>query len=225
MEKGAAPMGFVPELRVSEIFTSLQGESTWSGIPCVFVRLTGCNLNCRWCDTHYARNEGTLIPLPEVLNEVLSQQVQLVEITGGEPLLQNATPLLAKELLSAGKTVLVETNGACSVRDLPAGIIRILDLKCPSSGESDKICWDNLQWLTTSDEIKFVIADRVDYEWAVAQVDQLNLLQRTNAVLFSPVWGELSPRYLWRWMVEDRLPIRFSLQQHKVVWGPEKTGV
>ncbi len=211
-------------MQITEIYKSIQGESTYAGLPCVFVRTTGCNLRCVWCDTEYAFYGGQKMSLEEVLAKVAEFDCQLVEITGGEPLLQKEVPELARRLLAAGYTVLVETSGERDVSVLDPRVIKIMDLKCPGSGECEKNRWENLEFLTERDEVKFVIKDRRDYDWAVEVVKKYELEKKVR-VLFSPVWGELEPETLARWILEDRLNVRFQIQLHKVIWAPETRGV
>jgi 7-carboxy-7-deazaguanine synthase len=212
-------------LTVNEIFHSIQGESTYAGQPCVFVRLTACDLRCRWCDTTYAFHEGRKMSIDDVVAQVDAYQCPTVEITGGEPLLQpDVHPLMAR-LLADGKTVLIETGGHRSIASVPEGAIRVMDIKCPGSGEAAKNDWSNLALLTRRDQVKFVIADRVDYEFARAIVEREQLVDRCGAVHFSPVHGELSPRQLAEWLLEDRLPVRLQLQLHKFIWDPQTRGV
>ena len=206
-------------LVVNEIYASIQGESTFAGRPCVFVRLTGCNLRCRWCDTAYAFYEGTRRSVDDVTDEVTGYGLPLVEITGGEPLLQEACATLARRLLDGGKTVLVETSGAQPIDMLPPGTIRIMDIKCPGSGESDQMDWRNLTSLTPRDEVKFVVADHADYVWACATILRFDLTQRCT-VLFSAVHGELSDRELAEWILADKLDARLQLPLHKHIWEP-----
>ena len=212
-------------LTVNEIFHSIQGESTHAGRPCVFVRLTACDLRCRWCDTPYAFHEGRKMSLDEVMADVEARGCDVVEVTGGEPLLQPDVYPLMQRLLDSGKTVLIETGGHRSIADVPAGVIRIMDVKCPGSGESAHNNFDNLAHLTRQDEVKFVIADRGDYEFARDLVKHEKLIDRVNAVLFSPVHGELDPKLLSEWVIADRLPVRVQLQMHKYIWSPTTRGV
>jgi 7-carboxy-7-deazaguanine synthase len=212
-------------LTVNEIFHSIQGESTHAGRPCVFVRLTACDLRCRWCDTPYAFHEGRKMSVDEVVADVEARGCPTVEVTGGEPLLQPDVYPLMQRLLDAGKTVMIETGGHRSIAGVPAGVIRIMDVKCPGSGESDKNDWSNLAHLTTTDEVKFVIADRADYEFARGVVQRENLPARVNAVLLSPVHGELAPKQLSEWVIADRLDVRVQLQVHKYIWSPTTRGV
>jgi len=212
-------------LTINEIFHSIQGESTHTGRPCVFVRLTACDLRCSWCDTPYAFTEGQKMTLDDVLERVEGYGCDLVEITGGEPLLQRDVYPLMEQLLASGKTVMVETGGHRSIKDVPSDVIRIVDVKCPGSGESAKNHWENLDLLSLRDEVKFVIRDRADYEYAKDVVARYGLLDRTAAVLFSPVHGVLDAKDLAAWILEDRVPVRLQLQAHKYIWEPHTRGV
>jgi 7-carboxy-7-deazaguanine synthase len=212
-------------LTINEIFHSIQGESTHSGRPCVFVRLTACDLRCSWCDTPYAFTEGSKMSVDEVVEEVSGFGCNLVELTGGEPLLQKDVYPLMQRLLDAGRTVMVETGGHLSVSKVPADVIRIVDVKCPGSGESARNHWENLAILTPQDEVKFVIRDRTDYEFAREVVAKHDLAGRTAAVLFSPVHDVLTPKELAGWILEDRLTVRLQLQIHKYIWGADVRGV
>lgn len=211
-------------LVVHEIYRSVQGESSFQGLPCTFVRLTGCDLRCAWCDTPQAFYEGTRMDRAAVLAEALSKGPGLVELTGGEPLLQPGAFLLMKELCDAGRTVLVETSGHADISQVDPRVHRIMDLKAPLSGESHRNRWENLPYLTPRDEVKFVLASRGDYEWMRDTIRTRNLADIGCTLLASPVWGELDPKDLIAWLLEDALPVRFNLQIHKVVWG-EKSGV
>jgi 7-carboxy-7-deazaguanine synthase len=212
-------------LTINEIFHSIQGESTHSGRPCVFVRLTACDLRCSWCDTPYAFTEGRKMSLDEVMAQVDAYQCPLVEITGGEPLLQRDVYPLMERLLESGRTVMVETGGHLSIENVPAPVIKIVDVKCPGSNESHRNHWPNLDLVAAHDEIKFVIKDRSDYEFARGIVTGRDLIGRVAAVLFSPVHGVLDARSLAEWILEDRLEVRLQLQAHKFIWGPEVRGV
>lgn len=213
-----------PPLRVTEIFHSIQGESTYVGQPCIFVRLTGCPLRCTWCDTEYSFYGGTTLSIDEILNKVREYGCQLVEVTGGEPLAQpEALPLIAR-LCDAGYTVLIETSGAIDVQPVDQRAKLILDVKCPGSGMTDRMHWPNLDRVTAKDEAKFVLASRADYEWARGIVAQYRLVERCT-VLFSPVFGSLDLRPLAEWILADRLPVRFQLQMHKYIWAPDMRGV
>lgn len=210
-------------LRVTEIFHSIQGESSHAGRPCVFVRLTGCPLRCRWCDTEYAFQGGESLELEEILERVGAFDCSLVEVTGGEPLAQSECPRLLRALADSGYEVLLETSGALSTESVDPRVKTILDLKCPDSGEGGRNLWENLDRLGPHDEIKLVIAGREDYEWAAGVVRSHRLDRWT--VHFSPVWGEVDPGELARWILEDRLPVRMQLQMHKVLFGAETRGV
>jgi 7-carboxy-7-deazaguanine synthase len=212
-------------LTINEIFHSIQGESTHAGRPCVFVRLTACDLRCSWCDTPYAFHEGRKMSVDEVVAQVGAFGCDVVEITGGEPLLQPDVYPLMERLLEQGRTVMLETGGHRSVEQVPAGVIRVIDVKCPGSGESEKNHWPNLGALRPADEVKFVIGDRADYEFARGIVAQHGLAGKCAAVLFSPVHGVLPPKTLAEWILGDRLPVRLQLQAHKYVWGADVRGV
>jgi 7-carboxy-7-deazaguanine synthase len=212
-------------IRVHEIYESIQGESTFAGLPCAFVRLSRCNLRCRWCDTPQAFEGGTQMTLTEVLEAALSFGTPLVELTGGEPLLQPAAIPLLRRLCDAGRTVLLETSGERDISEVDPRVHRIMDLKAPGSDESHRNRWENLEHLTDRDEVKIVLADRADYEWAKHVVEQHHLEDRVRAVLLSPVWGELDPKDLVRWVLEDDLPVRVQIQMHKVIWGADAEGV
>ncbi len=212
-------------LTVNEIFHSVQGESTYAGRPCVFVRLTACDLRCSWCDTPYAFHEGNKQALATVLDQVERFDCPLVEVTGGEPLLQEDVYALMQALIDRGRTVLLETGGHRSTARVPASVVTILDVKCPGSGEAAKNDWSNLERLAPHDEIKFVVLDRADYEYARDVIVRYDLASRAAAVLMSPVHGVLDPRTLSEWMLADRLPARLQLQLHKYIWSPTTRGV
>jgi 7-carboxy-7-deazaguanine synthase len=211
-------------LRVNEIFHSIQGESTHAGRPCVFVRLTGCNLRCVWCDTAYAFHEGRAWTVDDVVDRVGTYGCTLVEVTGGEPLLQSEAIDLMRALLVRGHEVLLETGGSLPIENVPEGVRRIVDVKCPGSGESDRNRWENLDALRPGDELKFVIADRVDYEWA-AGVLRSGALHEKATVLFSPAQERLPAGELARWVLDDGLPVRLQLQMHKILWPAAARGV
>ena len=212
-------------LRVTEIYKSVQGESTWAGLPCTFVRLARCNLRCVWCDTAYAFYGGENVSIDDIVAKCREFDCPLVEITGGEPLVQPNCAVLCRALLDAGFTVLIETSGSLPIDVLPEGVIRIMDLKCPDSGECDKNFWPNLEVLNARDEVKFVLASRRDYEWARSIVRAHGLGRRCRAALFSPVFGAIEPAEIVRWILEDKLDVRFQLQLHKFVWPAEARGV
>jgi 7-carboxy-7-deazaguanine synthase len=212
-------------LTVNEIFHSIQGESTHAGRPCVFVRLTACDLRCSWCDTTYAFHEGRKMSVDEVIDRVRQYGCDVVEITGGEPLLQKEVYPLMQRLLDEGRTVMLETGGHLSVADVPERVIRVIDVKCPGSGEAARNHWPNLDGLRATDEIKFVIKDRADYEYARDVVARHDLPGRCAAVHFSPVHGVQDAKELAAWVLEDRLPVRVQLQLHKFIWDPSTRGV
>lgn len=217
-------------LRITEIFHSIQGESTWAGVPCTFVRLTGCPLRCSWCDTEYAFHGGSRMTFDEILHEVASHPARVVEVTGGEPLAHPGAFDLTRRLLDEGYTVLVETSGAFDVSPLDPRVHKIMDLKCPGSGESHRNLWANLGHLTERDEVKFVVKDRADYEWARRAIAEHGLDHRVRdgtlrALLMSPVWGDIELEPLARWILEDGLPVRFQVQVHKLIWGADAKGV
>jgi 7-carboxy-7-deazaguanine synthase len=211
-------------MRVTEIFHSIQGESTYVGQPCVFVRLAGCPLRCTWCDTEYAFYGGRECSVDEILGKIDSFGCRLVEVTGGEPLAQpESIPFIAR-LCDAGYTVLVETSGAIDIAPVDQRAHVILDIKCPGSGMTDRMHWPNLKMLAAKDEVKFVLADRKDYDWAREIMAQYDLAGRCP-VLMSPAFGALEPRLLAEWVLADRLPVRFQLQIHKFIWAPDMRGV
>jgi 7-carboxy-7-deazaguanine synthase len=212
-------------LVIHEIYASIQGESSFAGLPCTFVRTTGCNLRCVWCDTPQAFYGGTRMSRADVLAKALTTETPLVELTGGEPLLQPAVFPLMTELCDAGRTVLLETSGEADVSGVDARVHKIMDLKAPGSGESARNRWSNLAHLTARDEIKFVLADRADYEWMRAVVRSRHLQQKTPGLLASTVFGKLAARDLVAWVLEDNLPVRVQLQMHKYIWSPDAQGV
>jgi len=212
-------------LVVHEIYASIQGESTFAGLRCAFVRLTGCNLRCSWCDTPQAFYGGMRMRREEVLDQALKLGTPLVELTGGEPLLQPGAFLLLRELCDAGKLVLLETSGEAPIAEVDPRVHKIMDLKAPGSGECHRNRWSNLEHLTSHDEIKFVLADRTDYDWMKATIDRYRLNDRVPSLLASCVFGSLSPKQLTAWVLEDRLSVRVQLQMHKYIWGEDATGV
>jgi 7-carboxy-7-deazaguanine synthase len=216
---------FVP-LKVNEIFYSIQGESTYAGKPCVFIRLTGCNLRCSYCDTKYAYYDGEKLDIHEIINKVALYGCSLVEVTGGEPLLQEETPYLISQLLGTGYKVLIETNGSHDISRVDGRSVRIVDIKCPSSGEKDRNDLANLNRLRDEDELKFVIGSREDYDYAK---DILSLIGHGSsskiAVHFSPSFGRMEPKELAGWILHDRLNVRLHLQLHKYIWPPGQRGV
>lgn len=211
-------------MRINEIYQSIQGESTYAGLPCVFVRTTGCHLRCRWCDTGYAFEEGVSKSIDDILEEVHHFHCNLVELTGGEPLLQEQSFTLVRALLDEGYTVLIETSGAISIDPVDSRAVIILDVKCPGSEMSDRMHWDNLNLLKKNDEVKFVIADLSDYDWAKQVIETRPVLKR-KTIHFSPVFGEMDSRQLADWILRDHLPVRLQLQLHKHIWDPSMKGV
>ena len=211
-------------LVVHEIYASLQGESTYAGVPCTFVRLSACHLRCVWCDTPHAFDEGTRRTVDDVVAEAHDRGTPLVEVTGGEPLLQPGVYPLMARLADLGHTVLLETSGSLDVSRVDPRVVKIVDVKCPGSGEAERNRWDNLGQLLPHDELKFVLADRADYEWAREVIRARRLADR-NTVLLSVAHGLLAPADVAAWMLADRLPARFQLQMHKVIWDPSARGV
>ncbi len=212
-------------LTVNEIYFSIQGESTWAGLPCIFVRLAFCDLRCTYCDTAYAFYEGEKKTVAQIMSAVSQFDCRLVEITGGEPLLQKNVLQLLSALADAGKTVLLETSGAHDISPVDPRVHRIMDLKTPGSGECNRNLWSNIPHLTARDEVKFVIGSRQDYEWSRHQVREYSLATRCRAVLFSPVFGRIEPREIVDWILADALQVRFQLQLHKFIWPPAMRGV
>lgn len=211
-------------LRITEIFHSIQGESTQAGRRCSFVRLTGCNLRCVWCDTAYAFEGGREVAIPEIVREVQSHGAKLVLVTGGEPLAQPAVHVLMEALLEAGKEVMIETGGSLDLSRIDRRVRIVMDLKCPGSGMERMNRWENLPLLKPTDEIKFVVADRADYEWSREEIRRRRLWEAAT-VLLSPVFGTMAPRALAEWILEDRLEVRMQMQMHKAIWPPEMGGV
>ncbi len=213
-------------LLVTEVFHSIQGESTRAGLPCSFIRLARCNLRCSWCDTPYSFRGGARWTVESLVDEVRGHNCPLVEITGGEPLAQPGCVDLARALVGAGFRVLIETGGSLPIDTLPPEVVRIMDLKCPGSGMSHRNHWPNLEFLDPKrDEVKFVIADRNDYEWSRGVIRRYTLEKRCAAVLLSPVWGRLNLEELAAWMLGDALPARMQLPLHKIIWPPDRRGV
>jgi 7-carboxy-7-deazaguanine synthase len=211
-------------LKINEIFFSIQGESSKAGLPCVFVRLTYCNLRCSYCDTEYAFNEGTDKSIPEIIEEVKKYKCNLVEITGGEPLFQKECNELITALCNEGFEVMLETGGSLPIRNVDKRVMIIMDLKCPSSKMMGKNLFENIEYIKTSDEIKFVIGSREDYEWSKKIINKYNLIGKCG-ILLSVIFGELAPVDLVNWILEDKLKVRYQLQMHKIIWHPETKGV
>lgn len=212
-------------LVIHEIYRSIQGESSFAGLPCTFIRLTGCNLRCSWCDTPQAFHGGTRLSREAVLDQAMALGTQLVELTGGEPLLQPQARPLMKDLCEAGKTVLLETSGERDISDIDPRVVRIMDLKAPGSGESARNRWQNLPLLTKNDEVKFVLLDRADYAWAREIILGEKLHEKVRDVLLSAVHGKLETKQLVEWTLDDQLPVRVQVQMHKYIWGADAQGV
>jgi 7-carboxy-7-deazaguanine synthase len=211
-------------LKINEIFKSIQGESSYAGLPCAFVRLTGCDLRCHYCDTQYAFYEGKDMSVDQVIAEVDNYGLRLVEITGGEPLLQGSVYPLMAGFLRKGYQVLLETSGSMPIKDVPEEVVKIMDLKCPASGEESQNEFDNINHLSQNDEVKFVLLDRKDYEWSRDILRKYSLDKKCQ-VLFSPVYDKLNIRDLALWILDDRLPVRLQTQLHKIIWGKDAIGV
>ena len=209
---------------INEIFKSIQGETSYAGLLCAFIRVTGCNLRCNYCDTTYAYEEGKEMSLSSILENIAGFKTKIVCVTGGEPLSNNDTPLLLEELLVKNYTVLVETNGSYDIRTIPQEIIKIMDIKCPDSNMSDLMNWQNIKYLTKFDEVKFVLSSRKDYDWTKAVIYKYNLSEVAN-ILIGTVFGAISPKMVVQWILEDNLDVRFQLQLHKYIWEPHTRGV
>jgi 7-carboxy-7-deazaguanine synthase len=208
--------------KVNEIFKSIQGESTYAGLPCTFVRLAGCNLRCTYCDTNYAYYHGKELSDEEIISKIKEYGVNCIEFTGGEPLLQEETPPLLKTLLDKGYNVLIETNGSICIGCLDKRLTIIMDIKTPKSGMSERMNLKNLELLKSNDEVKFVLLSESDYIWAKDMINKYNLLNKTKNILMSPAYGVLPPKALASWILRDNLPIRIQLQIHKYIWAPEE---
>tara|TARA_Y100000994_G_scaffold189857_1_gene158795 strand:+ start:663 stop:1304 length:642 start_codon:yes stop_codon:yes gene_type:complete len=211
-------------LKINEIYYSIQGESSYSGLPCIFIRLTYCNLRCSYCDSEYTFYEGKDMEINKILNEIKKYPTDLVEVTGGEPLFQKNCIQLLKELVNLNYKVLLETSGSLSIENVPKEVINIIDFKCPSSKMEKKNLWKNIQYLKLKDEVKFVIGDREDYEWTKNKIKKYNLTEISN-VLISPVYKKISPDTITNWILEDNLKVRFQIQIHKEIWPAKQRGV
>ena len=211
-------------IKINEIYLSVQGESTHTGLPCIFIRLTGCNLRCSWCDTAYAFHEGKNMSIDEILQKVANFEIHLVEITGGEPLMQDNVYTLMRRLIKKGYKVMLETGGSISLERVPKEVIKIMDLKCPGSGEQEKNNLDNLKLLLPHDEVKFVILDKKDYEWSRDIIKRYKI-NETAHILISPVFDKLELKEIVKWILKDRLPVRLQTQLHKIIWDKNTIGV
>ena len=211
-------------IKINEIYLSVQGESTHTGLPCIFIRLTGCNLRCSWCDTAYAFHEGKNMSIDEILQKVENFGIHLVEITGGEPLMQDNVYTLMRRLIENGYKVMLETGGSISLERVPKDVIKIMDLKCPGSGEQEKNNLDNLKLLAPHDEVKFVILDKKDYEWSRDIIKRYKI-NETAHILLSPVFDKLELKEMVKWILEDQLPVRLQTQLHKIIWDKNTIGV
>ena len=211
-------------IKINEIYLSVQGESTHTGLPCIFIRLTGCKLRCSWCDTAYAFQEGKNMSIDEILQKVENFGIHLVEITGGEPLMQDNVYTLMRRLIENGYKVMLETGGSISLERVPKDVIKIMDLKCPGSGEQEKNNLDNLKLLAPHDEVKFVILDKKDYEWSRDIIKRYKI-NETARILISPVFDKLELKEIVKWILKDRLPVRLQTQLHKIIWDKNTIGV
>jgi len=211
-------------MKINEIFKSIQGETSYAGLPCAFIRVTGCNLRCSYCDTTYAYEEGNEMSLSAILECIAGFKTTIVCVTGGEPLSNNDTPFLLEALLDKNYTVLVETNGSYDIRTIPQKAIKIMDIKCPDSNMSHLMNWQNIDYLAKLDEVKFVLSSRNDYDWTKAVIQKYNLPEIAR-VLVGTVFGAISPKMVVQWILEDNLDVRFQLQLHKYIWEPQTRGV
>jgi len=211
-------------LKINEIYHSIQGESSFTGLPCIFIRLTYCNLRCSYCDSEYTFYEGTDMSIDEILDKIKNYSCKLVEVTGGEPLFQKGCIDLLQKLVDLDYQVLLETSGSLTIKNVPKEVINIIDFKCPSSNMKKKNLWENINYLKVDDEVKFVIGNREDYEWAKNKIKKYNLTN-TCKVLMSPIYKEIEPKMITEWILEDNLNIRFQVQLHKEIWPEEERGV
>ena len=211
-------------LKINEIYYSLQGESTHSGCPCIFIRLTYCNLRCSYCDTEYAFYDGKDMEITDIMSEIKQWDCNLVEVTGGEPLFQAECIDLLNELVNSNYEVMLETGGSLSISDVPKNVVKIVDFKCPSSGMVKKILWSIVDDLQAHDEVKFVIGNREDFDWAKDRITEYSL-DKICTLLFSPTFGEIDPQQIVEWILAENLPVRMQLQMHKMIWSPEEKGV
>ena len=217
-------INFTMSLKVNEIYYSIQGESTHAGKPCIFIRLTYCNLRCTYCDTEYAFYDGKDMEIHEIIKEIAKWNCQLVEITGGEPLMQDMCIDLLQELVTKKYNIMLETSGSLSIAKVPREVIKIIDFKCPSSKMDKKNLWTIIKYIQPYDEIKFVIGNREDFDWAKGKIIEYQL-DSICTILFSPTYGKINPQKIVKWILEENLPVRMQLQLHKVIWQPEQIGV
>jgi len=211
-------------LKINELYHSIQGESSFSGLPCIFIRLTYCNLRCSYCDSEYTFHEGSDMNINEILNKIKRYSCKLVEVTGGEPLFQKGCIDLLQKLVDLDYKVLLETSGSLTIKDVPKEVINIIDFKCPSSNMKKKNLWDNVNYLKSDDEVKFVIGNREDYDWAKNKIKEHNLIN-TCKILMSPTYNQIEPQMITKWILDDNLDIRFQIQLHKEIWPEEERGV
>ena len=211
-------------LKINEIYYSVQGESTHSGCPCIFIRLTYCNLRCSYCDTEYAFYDGKDMEIAHIISEIKRWDCNLVEVTGGEPLFQDECIDLLNELVNSSYEVMLETGGSLSISDVPKKVVKIVDFKCPSSGMVKKNLWSIVDDLQAHDEVKFVIGNREDFDWAKDRITEYSL-DKICTLLFSPTFGEIDPQQIVEWILAENLPVRMQLQMHKMIWSPEEKGV
>ena len=212
------------KLKINEIYYSIQGESSYMGKPCIFIRLTYCNLRCSYCDSEYTFHEGNDMSIDEILDEIKKYPCKLIEVTGGEPLFQKNCINLLKKLVDLKYDVLLETSGSLSIKDVPKEVINIIDFKCPSSNMKKKNYWKNVQFIKPEDEVKFVIGNKEDYDWAKEKIDKYNLIN-TCTVLMSPTYKEIEPKTITKWILDDSLDVRFQIQLHKEIWEESTRGV
>ena len=211
-------------LRINEIYYSIQGESSFTGLPCIFIRLTYCNLRCSYCDSEYTFHEGNDMSINQILEKIKEYPCKLVEVTGGEPLFQKECINLLQELINSGYNVLLETSGSLTIKSVPKEVINIIDFKCPTSNMEKKNLWENIDYLTSKDEVKFVIGNRQDYDWAKDKIKQYHISDKCN-VLMSPTYNEIEEKEIVKWILEDSLDVRFQIQLHKKIWPEEERGV
>ena len=212
------------KLKVNEIYYSIQGESSYTGLPCIFIRLTYCNLRCTYCDSEYTFHDGSNMSINDILETIRQYSCKLVEVTGGEPLVQKECITLLKKLVDLDYEVLLETSGSLTIKDVPKQVINIIDFKCPSSGMKKKNHWDNINYLKPNDEVKFIIEDREDYEWAKIKIRQYNLNKKSK-ILMSPSYNKIEEKEIVEWILEDNLNVKFQIQLHKIIWKNTTKGI